>query len=215
MDVASSGIKTASERDYTVSTAIILSPAVFAGGKTQQRCTRQERRLSPISLHQSCTVTPQRSGYFHEAFNVASPDTRIIYHPEASQRGAAADNMLLFVSWMVYSEACWRDSLTWTCSPGICISSAHAAAPLGTKWRFFSVYFGDSCLAHNKSSPQTERPPPHAPLTEPLNRMKGGRTDPRRGERKDKCRPESEGAFKTLCCCLVPNQTCFLCTGRR
>lgn len=98
MDVASSGIKTASERDYTVSTAIILSPAVFAGGKTQQRCTRQERRLSPIYLHQSRTVTPQRSGYFHEPFNVASADIQIIYHPEASQRGPAADNALLFVS---------------------------------------------------------------------------------------------------------------------
>lgn len=98
MDVASSGRKTASERDYAVSTAIITSPAVFAGGKTQQRRTRKERRPSPIYLHQSCTVTPQRSGYFHEPFNVASLDIGVIYHPAASLRGPAADNTLLFVS---------------------------------------------------------------------------------------------------------------------
>lgn len=86
------------------------------------------------TLYRDGTVNSQRACYFHEPFNVASKDIYIIYHSEASQKTLLHRACCLFPVFSpqlwsnknIFSEACLRrDSVTWTFSWGIHISSAH------------------------------------------------------------------------------------------
>lgn len=104
-------------------------------------------------LYREGTVNSQRACYFHEPFNVASKDIYIIYHSEMSQKThlqrACLKTPVCFlffsppsptlkrkiqINLFFFSEACLRrDSVTWTFSWGIHISSAHAACSICEK----------------------------------------------------------------------------------